>query len=122
MSADNGVYILRTFASPIKDDNYYKSQHEKYEYRVAPCQAIEDVDYSDLYMPLLFGNSKVFDNFEDALQEAQTIHDSITRNDGFTEYGICEIEKNTLFPNMTQKAAVKALDIYVGAKPLDYKE
>lgn len=41
MSADNGVYILKTPARPIKNGNLYTNQHGKFEYRVAHCQAID---------------------------------------------------------------------------------
>jgi len=118
MSSDNGIYILRTPAPPIKNGNSYTNQHGKFEYRVAHCQAIDNIDYSDLYLPLYFGNCKVFDILEKALSLAEQISKDIKENGYFTEYGICQIYKNIHFPNMTSKAAQEALDCYVGAKPL----
>jgi len=59
MSADNGVYILKTHKPPIKDGNSYQNQNGS-EFRVAYAQAIDNVDYSDLYLPAIFGDSQVY--------------------------------------------------------------
>jgi len=118
MSADNGIYILRTPAPPVKEGNSYINQHSKYEYRVAHCQAIENIDYSDLYLPLLFGGSQIY-NEQDAAQKANEIQKQIEEDGGFTEYGIIPLCKETYFPNMTSRAARVALDCHQGAIPLD---
>ena len=115
MSADNGIYILKTLMPPKKTNNYYESQNG-YEYRVAHCQAIENIDYSDLYLPLYFGDSPVFTECSEAMNYAKTLENEI----GWTEYGIEILEQEVYFPNMTVRAAAKALDCYIGAEPLDY--
>ena len=97
MSADNGVYILKTPARPIKDGNCYINQHGKSEYRVAHCQAIDNLDYSDLYVPLLFANSAVHSENGPALREAVRILDDLP----ICEYGISFVERDFHFPNMT---------------------
>jgi hypothetical protein len=115
MSADDGIYILRTPAWPIKKDNTYINQYDKFEYRVAHCQAIENIHYSDLYMVSYFGNSTVWSDKAKAIEFASDILEDI----GWTEYGIHIIEVDKYFPNMTVMAARQALDCYVGAKPFD---
>lgn len=112
MSADNGIYILETPRPPIKTGNMYTNQ-KGYDYRVAHCTAIDNIDYSDLYLPLLFGNSKVYSSHDEALKAAIEIEKEIKENGWFTEYGINTIKKNVYFPNMTADEARKALDVYV---------
>lgn len=109
MSADNGIYILKTPARPIKEAGSYINQHGKFEYRVAHCLAIENIDYSDLYVPLLFGDSPVFDNEEKAMELAIKLANDCP----ILEYGICQVSKHYPFPNMTSSEAKKALDSYV---------
>lgn len=53
MSADNGVYILITKKPPIKIGNTYTMQ-DGVEYRVAYAQAIDDINQSDLYLPVFW--------------------------------------------------------------------
>lgn len=118
MSADNGIYILRTRRAPIKRGNTYENQHGKFEYRVAHCSAIDNIDYSDLYLPLYFGNSKVFHSPDEAFAEAQRKVSEIENGGWFTEYGICNLNKDCYFPNMTAETARKALDCYEGAIPV----
>ncbi len=108
MSADNGIYILKTPAPPVKNGNYYTNQGKK-EYRVAHCQAIDNIEYSDLYLPCYFGDSPVFDNYEDALELAVQIEKDLE----ICEYGICDIEKDCYFPNMSSEEARFALHSYV---------
>lgn len=109
MSADNGVYILKTPARPIKNGGSYTNQHGKFEYRVDYCSAIDNIYYSDLCVPAMFGNSKVFDSLEDAQAEATIIADKHR----YLEYGICQVEHKRVFPNMTVEQANQALDSYV---------
>ncbi len=115
MSADNGIYILRTKRPPIKKGNCYTNQHGLYEYRVAHCSAIDNLAYSDLYMPYYFGTSPVYTEESPAMDLAVEIEENV----GYTEYGISLVAKDCYFPNMTSRAAEKALDCYIGAKPLD---
>lgn len=115
MSADNGVYILKT---PRRDDP------TKSEYRVAHCQAIENViepnafwaEVQPAYTVLRFGNSTVFDNEADALLEAGSIEDEILSDEfcPILEYGICEIQLpfDGPFPNMTIEEAQEDIDAF----------
>ena len=90
MSADNGIYILVT------------PKGDKFEYRVAHLQAVENLYYSGQYMDIItddpalhiiearkmWGFSKVFFNKDKALREAVEIWDRKT----VVEYGIQFIE------------------------------
>lgn len=78
MSADNGIYILENPSDSLP------------EYRVALCQAIENLEYypegsfNRLQVEYnLFYDVRVFNNINAALDEAQAIN---TRQ--HTEYGI----------------------------------
>lgn len=123
MSADNGIYILRTMAPPVKvphGSTYaFENQHDKHHYRVAYCSAIDNLDYSDIYMPILFGKSKIFLDEKEAWDEARVLMNEV----GYTEYGICLIDygwngKGKYYPNMTKETAEKAMDIYEGSIPV----
>ena len=89
MSADNGIYILVT---PITDSKVF-------EYRVAHCQAIENIDYDPKYLNLYFGECSVFLTKTDALREAAKQEEEImTGPMPILEYGIQFIRLNTPFP------------------------
>lgn len=95
MSADDGIYILRTLG---------KDGIIAYEYRVSHLQAVENVswdiikgDYTE-DQDVMIANARemwnsypVFQNDIDALAEAKRLHDEITDEIGYTEYGICYI-------------------------------
>jgi hypothetical protein len=88
MSADNGVYILKT-----------KGENGGYEYRVRHAQAIENIQWYDMaaarytrspYPKAIrdyFGGCKVFTDHVAAIMEAREIEQDYL----FTEYGICTI-------------------------------
>lgn len=115
MSADNGIYILCTARTPVKTGDVYINQHNQYEWRVAHCQAIENIDESDLYLPILFGDSEIFLT-QDAANEYAI---ELGKQYEFLEYGICYINKDTkYFPNMTKETALKAVDCYQGSIPV----
>lgn len=123
MSADNGIYILKTPARPVKINNCYHNRHGSFEYRVAHAQAIDNVDYSDLYLPLIFGASVVHADSDKAMQEAIKLEEQMSEEYGFgTEYGVSIIEKNVYFPNMTSEEARKALDSFVTKDQLSEEE
>ncbi len=119
MSADNGIYILKT---PRRDDP------TKSEYRVAHAQAIENVternafwvEVQPAYAVMVFGNSTVFDNKSDALVEAGSIEDEILADEfcPILEYGICEIQLpfNGPFPNMTMEQAQEDIHAFDDSK------
>jgi len=120
MSADNGIYILKTPARPIRTGNSYQYQHGVFEFRVAHCQAIDNIDYSDLYLPAYFANSEVYKSHDDALSKAAQMAKEIT-DEGFPlEYGICLIKKDCIFPNMSAAEASRALDSYIPGEDAPY--
>lgn len=101
MSADNGVYILRTLKYMNSDND------DDFEYRVTYCIGIDNIYYSDLYLPVYF-DGKVMTR-EEASAEAVRLHKSIE---------IVTIKLDKFFPNMTREAARMALDTYAGAPKL----
>lgn len=119
MSADNGVYILRTPRPPKKEDNAYINQGG-YEYRVAHCQGIKDVDdrpmFSDLEIARHFGQSNVYLDQKEAMAQAEATYQA----QDFVEYGTQMLKWENYFPNITDRAASYALDCYAGALPLDH--
>lgn len=115
MSADNGVYILKT---PRRD------WPERFEYRVAHAQAIENViqqnaswaDIQPAYAIMYFGDSTVFDHKADALLEAGIMEDEVLSDDfcPILEYGICEVTPgfDGPFPDMTVEEAQEDIDAF----------
>lgn len=92
MSADNGVYILKT--------PNFKTGHT--EFRVAHCQAIENINYPGeevKYIKMYFGKSKICKSQIEALTEAQRIYDQLNEDGFCIEYGIQTIELEKEFPN-----------------------
>ena len=109
MSADNGIYIGRFLAkNPSKD--------MKYEYRVCYAQAIENCDHTDDFPKELsdaaivsyYGKSPVFHVALLANEYAHKLH---SQHD-WTEYGVCGINYDILFPTYTQEEADKIHDDY----------
>lgn len=95
MSADNGIYILET---PNRRTGFT-------EYRVAHCQAIEnihcpeDTETEDSYLRMLFGKCNVLNDRLAALRLAQEIYDEIMNSDfAIIEYGIQTIRFPREFP------------------------
>lgn len=91
MSADNGIYILKT---------------EGDEFRVAHCQAIENLTYGDPggdeeYMLLLFSDSEVFGDEQEAMMKAKELYDEIMADEfcPVVEYGIQFISLPKKFPS-----------------------
>ncbi len=111
MSADNGIYILPT---PVSRRN------PEVEYRVAECQAIENIDYykeddkrSKAYLVVLFGNSPVFTQESEAILAAHKLEKEISESEfPVLEYGVSVLHKRHLpFPKkMSKKMANKILD------------
>lgn len=95
MSADNGVYILKTTCDG------------GFEYRVAHSFA-SDAQILDepgilctQYLVETFGESEVFHDYQEAFKKASEVHDGY----GYTEYGICEVEPPLCLPfSVYQKA------------------
>jgi hypothetical protein len=83
MSADNGVYILKTKGP---------------EYRVAHTTNIDDIDYGISedqfnieFVEFVFGKSFVYFDFEDAKEKAAKWAEEIEAS-GPLEYGICILD------------------------------
>jgi hypothetical protein len=105
MSADNGVYITR-----------WKSKEGYFEYRVADTQNIENCDYGgvipdrvvDAYRVLMFSDSVTWLELNQALDVASEIFGSLA----VCEYGICLIEYDQPFPEMSVDEALSIVNSY----------
>jgi hypothetical protein len=94
MSADNGIYIL---PSPNGDS---------LEYRVAHCQAIENIDYDPMYEVLLFSKSPVYTS----QQEAAAVAIEMSKSYDILEYGVALLEdRKQPFLNQSYKEAEEIL-------------
>lgn len=103
MSADNGVYILRT-----PDGN------GGYEYRVSHATAIDNIYQKDkrrknAMLFMYFQNSTVFDNKYDAEREADKQYTRVMRDFGICEYAIQYIDWQEQFPVTTHEHAKQIL-------------
>ncbi len=102
MSADNGVYILRTIRTWKKENGTYIHIPQEYVYRVAFASAIDNFKWYKenqpynlgYYMWKIWGSSIVFTDFEKALNTAY----EITRRGLPTEYGVNRIDTDLVFP------------------------
>lgn len=103
MSADNGIYILR---SPRLNT---LGEHNGFEYRVAHCAAIDNLFTAKgaAYRVLLFGRSHVYSEKAWALLEASQLEDNILDQGAILEYGISTIRDTIPFPHMTWEEALK---------------
>ena len=100
MSADNGVYILVT-KDQHKSVSEYATMNTFEEgvvaYRVAYAQGIDALEWYENNQPYnvgyfldhVFGRCVPVYTKDEALELAQTLHDSVK----YTEYGICEVER-----------------------------
>lgn len=93
MSADNGIYILRT---PAPDGRGF-------EFRVAHAQAIEiatdtDEATADNYILATFGRSWVLHRKGRAKAVAHLLNDDFVSRRNDTEYGVQIVEVNRPFP------------------------
>lgn len=107
MSADNGIYILQT----------NNADGTGFEYRVAECQAVENINYyspargyndkiaDDAMLVIYFGDSKIY-NKKDAYDIANRIEDDILQSEWpILEYGISTIKIDKVFPSMSLEEA-----------------
>ena len=95
MSADNGIYILRTIT------------RSGYEYRVTGAQAIVNLDWYAKndpeklpnYLKDTWGNSDVYKDSKEAFVKAWEMLEKILASDyPILEYGVDMIYLNTVFP------------------------
>lgn len=111
MSADNGIYVA---SFPNKDGGK--------EFRVAHAQAIENTTLNfmpngenktklqDAYRVLIFGQSAVFANRDQALQKAAEVEDEIMNsNYAVLEYGICFLDFDRPLVDLTYEEAEEAV-------------
>ena len=106
MSADNGIYIGRF------------NEENGPIYKVIHTQAIENCNKSpywpedliDAEIVSYYGQAKTFNNPDTAMLLAITMEDEIESNDGFTEYGICQINYGQPFPTMTKEEAEQIIE------------
>lgn len=107
MSADNGIYILQT----------NNASNTGFEYRVAECQAIENINYynpargyndkiaDDAMLVIYFGDSKVYDKKE-AYDMADRVENEILQSEyPILEYGVSTIKIDKVFPSMSLEEA-----------------
>lgn len=118
---DNGIYILVTPSYPIQTEDGYFIHDHQFDCRVAHCRNIEDVEYNMLMMPLLFSDSPVFHDKDEAYKYACDILKDMENRGEFVEYGIEYIfMDHTYYPNITKELAKKILDnTRKGNPPLD---
>lgn len=107
MSADNGIYILATNDGEI---------------RVAHAQAIENIGYGKTALDLAnivlyFKDSKVYTDSSKAWEKAKKIYDDVE----YAEYGICNIELDIPFPNITPQRAMAIIEDYYEAVQLEQR-
>ena len=96
MSADNGVYVLE---SPLMAEAPNGQEiHYADEYRVAHCQAIENLwdcrQYSLDFERQMFGQSPVYHDKDEAILAAHRIAETIT----VLEYGVKVLHMEHPFP------------------------
>ncbi len=98
MSADNGIYILKTKRTALeKPKGCWTNGKLNYVYRVAYACAIDNLGYYKekqpynlgAYMRDVWGESEVFTTEEAAMQYANDLDNSF---DSILEYGICKID------------------------------
>lgn len=107
MSADNGVYILRTNDGEI---------------RVAHAQAIENIRQGKTTLDkasiiLYFKDSEVYTDGDKAFQKATELLEDV----GYAEYGICAIDLDISYPNITPSQAMISMEDYYEAVQLEQR-
>lgn len=103
MSADNGIYILQ---SPVIENSWQVGV----EYRVAHCQAIENIEHPRLgkyWEVVFFKSSLVYPTKLDALKRASDIEDEILQSEyPVLEYGIRTLIQQEPFPTLPFSGAL----------------
>lgn len=102
MSADNGIYILRSKSEWLINGATRVRTPEHFVYRVAQNQAMDNYDWYlnnqlhnlGWYLWTVFRGSYRHISYDSAQCEATAIE----RGCGYTEYGICLIEFDKVFP------------------------
>ena len=103
MSADNGIYILKTLRTRRYDDGRGWVKSDPYPvYRVAEVQAIDNFDWYEknqfynlgAYMKDTWGNSPPFESYDVAFAFAKRMAEEKGR---YLEYGVSTIETDYVF-------------------------
>ena len=96
MSADNGVYVLKTIRTRRLEGGGWVKADPYPVYRVAHASAIDNFDYYKreqlynlgAYMLDVWGDSLVFEDKQDAISYAHSVEERLS----ICEYGVCMIE------------------------------
>lgn len=99
MSADTEIAILETIAFAPKMTK---------EYRIAKTSVsmMENLEYSDLFMPVIFGDSPVFES----VKEAETFAATIAIGE-YIEHGIHTYLTDRFYPKIDPALCAQALGI-----------
>lgn len=106
MSADNGVYILRTYTHYVKDGNIVTYVKKKFPvWRVAYASAIDNLDHYKKDQPENVGaylydvwkDSEVSLTQDEAFSSARSIASGVQADGQHLEYGIVLIETDYTF-------------------------
>jgi hypothetical protein len=92
MSADNGIYILKTLAPTGRG----------FEFRIIHAQAIENLTYqhptgNPCEIINYYLDTKVMTNQNKALKSAHNLYEEYTKDGGYVEYGVSIIEFEKTF-------------------------
>jgi hypothetical protein len=101
MSADNGIYILKTIRTHRKEKTGWVISEPYAVYRVAHTNAIDNFDWYEqnqphnigAYMKDIWGGSLVYENKQEALAYAAYMEKEIS----ILEYGISSIDTDYIF-------------------------
>ncbi|MFA7339824.1 MAG: hypothetical protein WC028_23780 [Candidatus Obscuribacterales bacterium] len=93
MSADNGIYILKTLSQSGRSS----------EYRIGYAAAIDNITQLDRHEAdkctrQIFGQSMVLNTYKGALSVAKGIHYDLVKSGIYIEYGVVLIELSKPFP------------------------
>jgi len=105
MSADNGVYILKTFTNKIRENNSVRFVKDKYPvYRIVHTTGIDNFDFYENHQPEnigaylfnIWGKSEVYTDENKALSQAHLMALEIEKH-GPLEYGVHLIKTDYTF-------------------------
>jgi hypothetical protein len=96
MSADNGIYVLKTIRNRRNEGTAWVQSEPHFVYRVAHTSAIENFEWYKenkpynlgAYMVEVWGKSKVYTDSNQAIAEALKLAESIEN----LEYGVSVID------------------------------
>jgi len=101
MSADNGIYILKTVRTRKQEGNEWVRTEPYPVYRVSDASAIDNFDWYKTnqpyniggYMKDIWGDCKVYENEQEAINHATQLEKVIP----MLECGICRIDTDYIF-------------------------